>query len=137
MFANAQNGNAEAAINLYSSLFPESSLVGVARFEEGEPTPGLIKHAQFKLHNQVFMVMDAPGTHAFNFNEGLSLVVDCQGQEEVDHYWNGFTTQGEESSRINGLKPVVTIFDQGYAFTKIIRGYIRKYRASKMTHPCP
>ena len=97
MFANAQNGNAEAAIDLYSSLFPESSLVGVARFEEGEPTPGLIKHAQFKLHNQVFMVMDAPGTHAFNFNEGVSLVVDCQGQEEVDHYWNGFTAKGEES----------------------------------------
>lgn len=97
MFANEQNGNAEAAINLYSSLFPESSLVGIARFEEGEPTPGLIKHAQFKLHNQVFMVMDAPGTHAFNFNEGISLVVDCQGQEEVDHYWNGFTAKGEES----------------------------------------
>ena len=97
LFANEKFGKAEAAINAYSILFPESSLVGIARFEEGEPTPGLIKHAQFKLHNQVFMVMDAPGTHAFNFNEGVSLVVDCQGQEEVDHYWNGFTDKGEES----------------------------------------
>ncbi|WP_421799368.1 VOC family protein [Haliscomenobacter sp.] len=97
MFANEQFGKAEAAINAYSSLFPESSLVGIARFEEGEPSPGMIKHAQFKLHDQVFMVMDAPGTHNFNFNEGLSLVVDCQGQEEVDHYWNGFTAKGEES----------------------------------------
>lgn len=97
IFANEKLGKAEAAIELYRSLFNDSSLVGVARFPEGYENAGLVQHAQFKLEGQTFMVMDSPAPHNFDFNEGLSLVVDCQGQEEVDHFWNGFTAKGEES----------------------------------------
>lgn len=97
IFANAQLGKAEAAIELYTSLFNDSSLVGIARFPEGDTHAGLAQHAQFKLEGQTFMVMDSPMPHNFDFNEGFSLVVDCQGQAEVDHFWNGFTAKGEES----------------------------------------
>lgn len=97
MFANAQHGQAETAIELYARLFESSGVQFIARFEENEPTPGSIKHARFQLNGQTFMAMDSPASHAFDFNEGVSLVVDCQGQEEVDHFWNGFTEKGEES----------------------------------------
>jgi predicted 3-demethylubiquinone-9 3-methyltransferase (glyoxalase superfamily)/uncharacterized protein YndB with AHSA1/START domain len=82
--------------DLYSKICAPSALMGIARFEEGEPTPGLIKHAQFKLMNQTFMAMDSPIPHAFNFNEGISLVIDCVDQAEVDHFWDNFTAKGQE-----------------------------------------
>jgi predicted 3-demethylubiquinone-9 3-methyltransferase (glyoxalase superfamily)/uncharacterized protein YndB with AHSA1/START domain len=96
MFANAQQGHAETAIAHYSSLFEDTSIRMIARFEENEPIPGKIKHSQFFLNGQLFMAMDGPGVHKFNFSEGVSLMVDCMDQTEVDHFWDGLTANGEE-----------------------------------------
>ena len=41
--------------------------------------------------------MDGPGEHQFNFSEGLSLVVECETQKEIDAYWEKLTAGGEES----------------------------------------
>ena len=96
MFANAQQGHAETAIAHYSSLVEDASIRMIARFEENEPIPGKIKHSQFFLNEQLFMAMDAPGVHKFDFSEGVALVVDCLNQAEVDHFWDGLTAKGEE-----------------------------------------
>jgi predicted 3-demethylubiquinone-9 3-methyltransferase (glyoxalase superfamily) len=32
--------------------------------------------------------MDSGMTHGFSFTEGISFVVNCDGQEEVDYFWN-------------------------------------------------
>jgi predicted 3-demethylubiquinone-9 3-methyltransferase (glyoxalase superfamily) len=48
--------------------------------------------------------MDGPGNHAFNFGEGLSIVVDCDTQEQIDHYWDKLTADGGEESMCGWLK---------------------------------
>jgi predicted 3-demethylubiquinone-9 3-methyltransferase (glyoxalase superfamily) len=89
MYTNAQAGKAEEAIQFYTSVFEESSVIGIMRYSASDPdVEGTVKHAQFKLGNRVFMAMDSSFSHAFNFNEAISFVVDCETQEEIDYYWD-------------------------------------------------
>jgi predicted 3-demethylubiquinone-9 3-methyltransferase (glyoxalase superfamily) len=41
------------------------------------------------------MAMDSSLMHQFGFTEGVSFVVDCETQEEIDYYWNKLTESGE------------------------------------------
>ena len=41
--------------------------------------------------------MDSSGPHEFDFNEGISIVVECKTQDEIDKYWDTLTERGEES----------------------------------------
>lgn len=88
MFTQKQAGNAEKAIEFYTSIFDYSTVIGIMRYTEEDPdTEGTIKHAQFKLNNQVFMAMDSSLSHNFGFNEAVSLVCECDTQEEIDYFW--------------------------------------------------
>lgn len=105
MFSAAQQGRSEEALKLYTSLFPNSSVTGIARYEAGEPGPtGQIKHAQFTLNGQTFMAMDSGVEQPFTFNEAVSFVVDCDTQEEVDFYWNSLIADGGQESQCGWLK---------------------------------
>lgn len=98
MFTGEQQGKAEEAIQFYSSLFEPSSIAGILRYGANDSdVEGTIKHAQFKLAGQVFMAMDSSMAHGFSFNEAVSLVVECNTQEEIDFYWNRLTEGGSES----------------------------------------
>ncbi len=98
LFTRDQNGNAERAIRFYTSVFDNSDIVGIMRYtkEQGE-VEGNIAHAQFRLNGQVFMAMDSSLDHKFGFNEGISLVIECANQDQIDYYWNKLTQGGEES----------------------------------------
>jgi predicted 3-demethylubiquinone-9 3-methyltransferase (glyoxalase superfamily) len=90
MFTQDRAGKAEEAINFYTSVFPDSKVIDMMRYENGEGMEkdvGTIKHSSFKLAGQVFGAMDSSGPHEFVFNEALSLVVSCEDQKEVDYYW--------------------------------------------------
>ena len=88
MFANSQAGKAEQAIQFYTSVFENSSVVGIMRYSESDPdVEGTVKHAQFRLGERIFMAMDSSFPHSFSFNEAVSFVVDCETQEEIDYYW--------------------------------------------------
>ena len=88
MFTGKQAGNAEKAIQFYTGIFENSSIVGIHRYTaEESDVEGTIKHAQFKLNRQVFMAMDSSFPHGFGFNEAISLVVMCETQDEIDYYW--------------------------------------------------
>lgn len=54
------------------------------------------RHAQFTLLGQTFMIRDSADPQ-FLFSEGVSLTIHCKSQEEIDHYWQQFTREGEES----------------------------------------
>ena len=96
LFTGAQHGKAEAAIQLYTSLFGNSSVTGMLRYSEGEDAAGTVKHAQFNLNGYVMMAMDSSLPHQFGFNEGVSFVLTCDTQEEIDHYWEKLSEGGEE-----------------------------------------
>ncbi len=88
MFTESQNGNAEKAIEFYTSVFNNSSVDGIFRYTDNhDDTAGNIAHARFRLENSVFMAMDSSYPHGFSFNEAISMVVECQTQEEIDYYW--------------------------------------------------
>ncbi len=98
MFTKNQSGKAEEAINFYTGIFKNADVKLISRYEKGEhDVEGYIKHAQFTLNNQLFVAMDSSGPHEFTFNEGVSIVVPCDNQEEIDYYWNKLTEGGEES----------------------------------------
>lgn len=88
MFTGRQAGNAKRAIDFYTSVFDNSSVTGILEYTAGEPdVEGTVKHAQFKLNNQVFMAMDSSLQHNFGFNEAVSLMVECDTQEQIDYLW--------------------------------------------------
>jgi predicted 3-demethylubiquinone-9 3-methyltransferase (glyoxalase superfamily) len=90
MFTGDVGGKAEAAIGLYTSVFPGSATGAVTRYEEGEEpdVAGTVKHAAFTLAGQEFAAMDSARVHDFGFNEAISFMVGCDTQEEIDFYWD-------------------------------------------------
>ncbi len=105
MFTGDQNGRAEEAINFYTSIFPNSGVQGVLKYgENGGDVAGNVQHAQFHINGYYLMCMDSSGPHDFSFNEGVSLVVECDTQDELDNYWNKLTTNGGSESVCGWLK---------------------------------
>ena len=98
MFTGKYAGKAEEAIRFYTSVFSGSSVTGILKYTANDDDiEGTVKHAQFRLKDQVFMAMDSSIAHSFEFNEGISLVAECENQEEIDYYWDKLTKNGEES----------------------------------------
>lgn len=96
MFAGAQQGRAEEAIQFYTTLFQPSSLHGILKYSQGEFT-GQVQHAQFRVKSYTLMAMDSGVHQNFSFTEGISVVLQCDTQEEIDYFWNAITLKGAES----------------------------------------
>ncbi|GCD33050.1 VOC family protein [Streptomyces chrestomyceticus JCM 4735] len=89
------DGQAEEAAHHYLSIFKNSRLGGVVRYNEAGPgTPGEVMAVEFVLNGQKFMGLN--GGPQFTFSEAVSFQVRCEDQEEVDYYWDRLTDDGEE-----------------------------------------
>ncbi len=98
IFVGSKYGKAQESIQHYTSIFPNSKIHDLQIYqEEDSQTVGNLKFGYFNLQDQFFSVMDVFGDHEFEFNEGFSLVVECETQEEIDNYWNRLTEGGIES----------------------------------------
>ncbi len=74
---------AEEAATLYTSLFPNSTILTVNRYGAAGPGPeGSVMTVSFELDGQRFVALN--GGPAYTFTEAVSFVVDCKTQEEVD-----------------------------------------------------
>jgi predicted 3-demethylubiquinone-9 3-methyltransferase (glyoxalase superfamily) len=89
MFVGEQGGKAEEAIRLYTSVFHNSGVGDIMRYQKGaEPDQeGTIQHASFMLEDEAFAAMDSAWQHQFGFNEAVSFVVKCETQAEIDYFW--------------------------------------------------
>jgi len=87
---------AEEAVKFYVSIFPSSKITNITRVEnDGGPIPkGKLLNATFELDGMEFV----------SFNEGISLLVNCKTQEEVDRYWSKLTANGGEEGPCGWLK---------------------------------
>jgi predicted 3-demethylubiquinone-9 3-methyltransferase (glyoxalase superfamily) len=94
--------NAEEAINLYVSLFPNSRLVNLVRSEGGMIPAGQVMQATFELDGLRYNAFD--GGPTFAFSEGFSLMVVCTTQVEIDRLWDRLTADGGEPGRCGWLK---------------------------------
>ena len=85
----------EDAAQFYTSIFPNSRIVEVARYGSAGPRPeGTVMTVTFELDGQQFIALN--GGPNFTFNEAISFEVDCETQEEVDGFWDALTDGGEE-----------------------------------------
>jgi predicted 3-demethylubiquinone-9 3-methyltransferase (glyoxalase superfamily) len=99
MFVGKVCGKAEEAINFYTSIFKNSKIGNIFRYGANqEPDKeGTIVFADFALDGEWFAAMDSAREHNFIFNEAVSFVMNCETQDEVDHYWNKLVEGGQES----------------------------------------
>ena len=85
---------AEAAATFYTSVFPNSRIVEIARYGSAGPRPeGMVMTVSFELDGQRFTALN--GGPEFTFNEGVSFEVSCETQE-VDAFWATLSDGGEE-----------------------------------------
>lgn len=89
MFVGSVCGKAEEASDFYMSVFKNSKRGMLERYPAGaEPDKeGSVMYTDFQLGNKWFAAMDSAQQHKFSFNEAISLVVNCDSQEEIDFYW--------------------------------------------------
>ena len=101
------NDNAEEAVKFYTSVFKNSKIGAILRYDEasskasGRPK-GSVLTINFQLEGQDFIALN--GGPVFKFTEAISLSVDCKTQEEVDYYWEKLTADGGEPSQCSWLK---------------------------------
>ena len=92
------NDQLEAAMEFYTSTFPDSEIRNVARTGKDGP----ITSAEFVVGGQVFMGYN--GGPYFTFAEGLSLYVDCVDQAEDDEYWDKLVKAGATPTQCGWIK---------------------------------
>jgi predicted 3-demethylubiquinone-9 3-methyltransferase (glyoxalase superfamily) len=95
--------DAEEAVHFYTSLFPDSKVLAETRWGDGGPVPkGTLMTAKFTLAGQEFLALN--GGPMFHFTEAISLMVDCNDQQEIDRLWAKLTADGGEESQCGWLK---------------------------------
>lgn len=102
MFIHQNNGKAMKAMEFYTNIFPDSKIGSILKYGDGignetHEIPENIQHAHFEINGYSFFCMDNSYDHQFDFNEGISMVVMTDNQEQTDHYWNNLTNGGRES----------------------------------------
>ena len=89
------DNQAEEAVNLYTSAFPNAKIESINRYGEGSPMPeGTVMSIAFELNGQEFIALN--GGPIFTFSPAISLFVNCETQEEVDSLWDKLGEGGTE-----------------------------------------
>lgn len=96
------NTEAEEAANFYSSIFPDSKILHVARYSDaGSKAAGLpagtVMTVVFQLQGQNFTAIN--GGPQFRFTEAVSFVINCDSQNEIDHYWDKLSEGGDPNAQ--------------------------------------
>ena len=89
------NDRAEEAVNFYTSTVRNSRILTMSRNGDGGPGPkGSLLAATFLLDGQEFMALN--GGPPFKFAIGMSIVIRCDTQEEIDSLWEKLSEGGEQ-----------------------------------------
>lgn len=97
------NDRCEEAVKFYVSLFPDSKVSNLVLSDVDEAiAKGKVLNAIFELGGREYLAFD--GGPSFNFSEGISLMVTCDTQAEVDRYWSALTAGGGEEGPCGWLK---------------------------------
>ena len=96
---------AEEAATFYTSVFGNSRIVTTTRYDKqsakasGQPE-GSVMTVAFQLDGQDFTALN--GGPQFKFSEAISFVVNCDTQQEIDHYWIHLSKGGDASAQVCG-----------------------------------
>jgi predicted 3-demethylubiquinone-9 3-methyltransferase (glyoxalase superfamily) len=97
MFVGDQCGKAEEAINYYVSLFPSSGIKNVEKWKQNESggEEGLVKQASFVIAGQEYMASENRMDHKFSFTPAISIYVNCDSEEELNHLFEKLSDDGQ------------------------------------------
>ncbi|MDT3405621.1 VOC family protein [Mucilaginibacter terrae] len=89
------NTEAEEAANFYVSIFKDAEIKKVTRTPEGIPglEGGAVLTVEFTLNGTHFVTLN--GNTQYKSTPSVSFVVNCDTQEEVDHYWDNLLEGGQ------------------------------------------
>ncbi|PIC02294.1 VOC family protein [Caulobacter sp. X] len=99
------DAQAEEAARLYVSVFPNARIIDITHYPREAPggvEAGRVMTVTFELDGQKIIALNAGPM--FKLDEAFSFVIDCDGQDEVDHYWNALTADGGSESQCGWLK---------------------------------
>ncbi len=94
-FLMFQEGNAEEAMNFYTSLIEDSEIKSIIRYganQGGEE--GTVMKAVFSLKGQEFMCIDSNIKHEFTFTPSFSIFITCDTEKEIDHLYEKLSEGG-------------------------------------------
>lgn len=84
-FLMFQDGNAEEAMNFYTSIIEDSQITSIARYGANEAgQEGTVMLATFTLKGQEYMCIDSHVKHQFTFTPSFSIFVTCDTEEEIN-----------------------------------------------------
>src|ERR1700761_3812697 len=84
------DGQAEDAMNFYCSVFKNCKVLNVSRMSKEGP----VFSVTFEIEGQQFIGLNAGPQ--FKFTEAISFFINCETQEEVDHYWDKLSAGGKQ-----------------------------------------
>lgn len=84
---------AEEAVELYTSLFKNSQILDKKNLGEGGPA-GQLLSITFELEGNEYIAIN--GGPSFQFTPAISLLVNCETQDEIDELWEKLKDGGEE-----------------------------------------
>ncbi|WP_078410128.1 VOC family protein [Priestia abyssalis] len=89
-------GNAEEAMNYYTSLIKDSEIINIVRYGANEPgEEGSVMQAAFSLKGQEFMCIDSNVKHEFTFTPSFSIFITCDTEEEIDNLYENLSKGGQ------------------------------------------
>jgi predicted 3-demethylubiquinone-9 3-methyltransferase (glyoxalase superfamily) len=89
------DGQAEAAAQLYTQVFPNSTIDSISRYGPETPgTEGSVMTVEFTLDGTRYLGLN--GGPQFTFSEAISFQIMCADQDEVDHYWTKLSEGGAQ-----------------------------------------
>lgn len=84
-FLMFQDGKAEEAMRLYTSLFPDAEIEEIQHYgPQGPGAEGTVHLAQFRVAGMRVKCIDSPAKHAFDFTPSFSFFIDCDSEEQLD-----------------------------------------------------
>jgi predicted 3-demethylubiquinone-9 3-methyltransferase (glyoxalase superfamily) len=89
------DSNAEEAVNFYVSVFKNSRVLNTTHYgDSGAGPQGKVMTVDFELDGQRFAALN--GGPNFKFTEAISLVVNCESQQEIDYFWEKLSEGGQK-----------------------------------------
>jgi len=95
-FVGENCGKAEEAMNFYTSIFPNSEIKSITKFNEGDPggSPELVKFGQFTLNGKDYIVSENNYNHAWSFSPGVSMFIESNLENEMQALFEQLSSNG-------------------------------------------
>lgn len=92
---SAHNGNISLLLDYYKQVFQDNFKAG-SIMDLGDTPSGHAEMCEMELFGQKYSIMCTEKENQ-PLNDSFAIIIYCEGQTEIDKYWNYFTKEGKES----------------------------------------